>query len=646
MRTTKRLLAALLALVMMLGATALGEEMVIVDQAELIVPEGIQLGTELVVGSTTAMNGMFYSSMFGYNTTDMDARLLLHGYGTVAWTQGHEYQLDQTTLAGSSARVDGRGNKTYVFEIEDDLCWNDGTPITAADYVFTVLLRSSSMVAALGGDNTLYSHLVGYQDYADGTESFFSGVRLLDEHRFSLQISHEYLDYFYELTYVDVQPTPVSVVAPGCTVMDDGDGAYIDGGLTRAMLETSLIGGGTGYAYQPWVTCGPYMLESVDLAQRTASFVYNPYYNGNYEGATPHVERVRIVHVTNDNMFDLLEAGEVDVLHKVSDEDSVKTARDLAQQQKGDLISYLRAGYGFLAFACEEWPVASPRMRQAIALCLDKDKVTTDFGGSNALRVYGCYGYGQWMPLYQEKDESTGEVTYDMLNDLDLLPKYDVDLVEAEKLLVEDGWIYNADGEPYVHAEGEVRHRKVFIDEQEEPVYEPLILKMAKTEGSENAEQIVTLLTGPFEQLGIGLEVTELSFNDMLAHYYRQTDRTYDMFYLATNFNYVFDPYFMYSTADEHQGTLNTSGLRDPQLEALALDMRSTTPGDNATYAQKWLKFQQRWAELLPAVPLYSNIYFDLYPTDVNDYYVGSFSSWALAMPYVWYDGVEFTTGE
>lgn len=625
MTTIKRLLAVLLMLALLSGSAALGES------------RGIQPGTELVVGSTTAMSGQFYSSMFGYNTTDMDVRLLLHGYGTVAWTQGYQYQLDKTTLADVSASVDGRDGKTYVFTLADDLYWNDGTPITAADYVFTVLLRSSPMVAELGGDNTLYSPLTGYQDYASGNESVFSGVRLLDQRRFSLQISQAYQNDFYQLTYVDVQPTPVHVLAPDCTVADEGQGAFIQGAFTAQLLQSTLMGGGTGYLYQPWVTCGPYMLESVDVAQGTASFVINPYYKGNYEGATPHVERVRIVPVTNENMFAMLDNGQVDVLHKVSRLDCIQTAQSYAQRKQGSLVSYPRAGYGFLAFACEQSPVSTQKTRQAIALCLDKDKVASQFGGEYALRVYGCYGYGQWMPLYQQDGS-------DMLDALNTLPKYDMDLSQARRLLEEDGWVYSTDGGPYVSSRGGLRCRKVSADGQ--TVYEPLSLKMAKAQGSESAEQIIRLLEEPFRQLGIGLEVTELPFADMLSHYYRQTDRTYDLFYLATNFNYVFDPSLMYSTADEHQGTLNTSGLRDKQLEALALDMRHTAPGDNAAYAQKWLRFQQRWAEVLPAIPLYSNVYFDLYPADLNGYQVDSFSSWALTMPYAWYDGAAFAQGE
>jgi peptide/nickel transport system substrate-binding protein len=42
------------------------------------------------------------------------------------------------------------------------------------------------------------------------------------------------------------------------------------------------------------------------------------------------------------------------------------------------------------------------------------------------------------------------------------------------------------------------------------------------------------------------------------------------------------------------------------------MDMRAVEPGDNDTYVDLWLKYQKRWQELLPEIPLYSNEYFDI----------------------------------
>ena len=136
---------------------------------------------EITVGSTNQMSGFFFTDMWGNNTADIDVRALL-----------------------------ASGDKTYTFEINPDLVYNDGTPITAADFVFSVLLQAAPEIYELGGIPSGMSQFVGYEAYASGETDVFAGVRLLDEHRFALTISGEYLPYFYETLLISVTPYPVS----------------------------------------------------------------------------------------------------------------------------------------------------------------------------------------------------------------------------------------------------------------------------------------------------------------------------------------------------------------------------------------------------------------------------------------------------
>ena len=66
----KKALACLLALMLLLGVCP--------DMAEA--PEELEVKEDLVVGSTTAMSGAFFTDLWGRNTADMDVRTLLHGY--------------------------------------------------------------------------------------------------------------------------------------------------------------------------------------------------------------------------------------------------------------------------------------------------------------------------------------------------------------------------------------------------------------------------------------------------------------------------------------------------------------------------------------------------------------------------------------
>ena len=65
--------------------------------------------------------------------------------------------------------------------------------------------------------------------------------------------------------------------------------------------------------------------------------------------------------------------------------------------------------------------------------------------------------------------------------------------------------------------------------------------------------------------------------------------------------------------------TVNRTGIRDKKLAQLAVDMRKTEPGDVLSYCRKWVAFQERWTEVLPAIPVYSNVYFDFYTTRLEE---------------------------
>ncbi len=211
-------------------------------------------GSKITVGSVTKVAGQFSTDMFGNNTSDIDIRALLHGYSTVAYTDDASYTLDETVAQVDVATEDDFGNKVYVFHVNDGLTYNDGTPITAKDYAFSVLLQSAPQMAELGASTSGYWHIQGYDQYASGERNYLSGVRLLDDMTFSLTIRANALPYYYELTYVNVTPYPISVIAPGCTVEDDGDGAYIDGEFTAAVLEKTMLDPETGYCSHPMVT--------------------------------------------------------------------------------------------------------------------------------------------------------------------------------------------------------------------------------------------------------------------------------------------------------------------------------------------------------------------------------------------------------
>ena len=198
---------------------------------------------ELTVGNTTPVEGNFFTELWGNNTSDLDVRELLHGYNLVSWDDENGMYIMNPTVVPEGGTVvldDSDGNRTYLLTLYSDLKYSDGTPITARDYAFTMLMRISPVIAELGGTPLRDDYIEGYAEYMAG-EPVLRGVRVLGDSQMMITIQHEYLPFFYELGLLDCQPYPIGIIAPGCEVKDDGNGVYIDGPFTPELLRRTVL---------------------------------------------------------------------------------------------------------------------------------------------------------------------------------------------------------------------------------------------------------------------------------------------------------------------------------------------------------------------------------------------------------------------
>lgn len=620
----KKILTLLLALWMLTGCVAMAAE------------------NQLVVGSTTAMSGAFFTDLFGSNTADMDVRALLHGYNLMSWD--HEtgtYQINDSVVAGMAVSKDAQNNRVYTFDLYGDLKFSDGSAITAKDYAFSILLTASPELAKLGGQSAAGA-ILGMESYQSGKSSVLRGVRLLSDTQMSITISKAYEPYFYEMALFDYSPYPISVLAPGCKVVDTEKGVGIvnasgtgDAMFTADLLQKTILDAATGYMSHPSVVSGPYTLTSYDAQRGTASFAINPYYKGNEDGEKPSIKTIVYRSVANDEAIDLLLSGEVDLLNKMVAADTVSKGIQSIADQPFSVANYPRSGLSMISFSCERQTVSSKAVRQAIARCFDRDALVKAYTGNFGLKANGYFGIGQWMyqltagtiqpPVVDLPANATAKETaaydktvaqWDALS-LDKLKDYPLDLDQAAKLLDQDGWRLGKDGLRAKKIDG----KTVALD-----------LTLIYPEGNAVGDALNATLTENLAAIGVRLTVKAVPMNELLDIYYRRAARDCDMIYLATNFGTVFDPSTTYSTDAAYVKTVNRTGIRDSKLYQLAVDMRKTEPGDVLSYCQKWVAFQERWTEVLPAIPVYSNVYFDFYTTRLQNYRVTENQTWTQAI--------------
>ena len=555
---------------------------------------------QLVIGSINDVLNEFYDTGFSTSETNYNMYHLIHGgYDTVVFTKEGEFQYNDTAVASHEETENEDGTKTCTVSINDGLVWSDGTPITAKDYVFAMLLENSDEMAGVDGYpcNGGYSY-VGYDEWLAGTADTFAGVHLVDDMTYSLTVKAEELPYHYDITYASARPRPLHVIAPECDVEDTENGATITGEFTTELLAETINNTETGYRYAPKVTCGPYLFESYDAASHQAILKVNPEFVGDYRGVKPLIETLVIKNISSDTMMNELESGSVDLLYSCSGGDTINAGLDLVEEGKAADTTYMRNGYGQLQFDCSVFPTDSEKVRQAIAYCLDRNEFARQYTGGYGSVVHSYYGLAQW-----EYAESV-----DWINEN--LNTYDMNVETAKQLLEEDGWNLNADGTPYSGTG--TRYKDVNGE------LKPLIITWCNSEGNPVSELLATMLPETMTEAGMELQPTTTDFATLQNGILHAGDTTYNMYNLATGFPSAPSPWYEFSSDEAWMGSYNRNWIADQELNDAVVPMKSIPYDDHDGWLTAWQNFIKVWNEKLPNVPLYSDQYYDFYSTRVQ----------------------------
>lgn len=555
----------------------------------------------LKVGTTTPFTGNFFSDVLGNNIVDLDVQQLVHACSPVYWdAQSGSFLYNSTVISGSQILDDPAGNRTYYLAFCDDMYFSNGKKITAWDYAFSLLLLCSGQMAEISGNTSIKPEITGCADYRNGKNECLRGVRVYNDSLMSITISADYRPYYYEVAVLDIVPYPISEIAPGCKVLDDGNGAYINGDFSTQKLKEKLTNSRTGYISHPTVSSGPYTLVSYKNGE--VRLQVNPYYKGNQNGLKGKIENVYYRCCNNETMLQDLVTGNVDFLTRCTKKEIIDRGIELVSQGEFRMDNYPRSGYSFFSFCCEKDTVADQAVRQAIAMCVNKDAIVDAYVGEYGIRVDGDYGIGQWM--YQTvADEENKEKQEDT----------DIHADSPAGILEKAGWLPDEDG---------IRSKE--IDGQNIR----LELKLIYPETNLIGELLDANLIMPLKEIGISLAAEALPMDRLLNEYYRYTERDCDMIYLATNYSMIYDPTNDFDP-NENDTSANTTGLKDQKLYDLALEMRRTTPGDTAAYTERWKAYQERWMEMIPLIPVYSNTYFDFYTPNLQNYNGSTVNGWA-----------------
>ena len=642
----KKFLALLLAVVMVLTMVACGEGKKKADG-------------QVVIGSSTEASGDWAYSAFvrNPNATDKAVMTLTDDMSTIDSDQHGDYGINKTVVKSYERIEEENGNVTFKFVINDGLKFNNGEAVTAQNFVAWTMFLVSPAGKEMGVVSATYNMLPGGLAYRNGETNVLSAVRLYDDKTFSITIAKtgedgetSYLPYYYDITYAGMQAVNLTYwFGEGWSVKDDGEGVYFvnaDGKEFTAETVGETVTAGR-FATGNRVTAGPYNLVSFDQSSREIVLEVNENYNGNFEGQKPGIQKLVIVKTSEDTVMDMITTGQIQIYSGIADGSEVNAVLDLidAGTINSSTTQYDRAGYGYFGFACDLGPTQFTEFRQAIAYLLDRVEFAQTFCKGWGSVVHGPYCTAFTMTSKTDIDKK--------------LNHYDYNPEKAVELLKQAGFVYNADGSDYVDGSGEVRYAKV--TEEQAKYYDsftkvladgtilmPATVNWASSEGNAVSALLSTMLANSdaTKAAGVSIVKTEMTFPELLNYMYRQdaygiggdySMPTYNMFNLATGYNGgVYDESYNWTTDPEYieQG-YNVQHLYDEQLDKISMDMvYGVEPGDEATYLDLWEKYIVRWNELLPMVPLYSNIYVTVYPNTIDNYAEDSFWGFERAILY------------
>lgn len=644
---------------------------------------------KVIVGSTTDLAGDFRWPGFGGSSAgaaDQDVNGLIVGYATMETNQGGAYVWNDTAVKAHSETEDENGNLVITIEINPGLKFSDGSEIKAVNYIASILAFSTNVSVQAGHTGRSGQAFVGFDSFnayngeeAEGATKEFAGIRLLDEYTFSMTVkAPDYYPYYFANTYGAVSPEALGLVlGEGVEVKDDGNGAY----LTEAWYEKDAEGAfvkaahleAARYDWNTYPVSGPYYVSDWDDSTKIATLTINPEFAGNFEGQKPSIKTIVYTKIVQETQLDQFKTGQVDILSGITGGDDTKAALAVVDESNGkfDEVHYQRAGYGKLQFECDFGPTMFASVRKAVAYVLNTSEFAEAFTGGYGTVVYGPYSpdFDMWVAVEDE------------INLID----YSFSVENAKQALIDGGWIYNETGAEFVEGTDTVRYKKLTAEEATDvniayasvantdgkeyktvkvgdDYYMPCVINWFGTTNNNVTDMLGARLVGTENVAAIGMVVrsTVGDFDKLMGEIYRETSYgyggtpTFGVFNLATGwnsavydyaYNWSLDPiYFGYSSNklfDEYDvafpyyaadGTHTKMSYEDAMAASgnkLGMDYLSMAMVYDAAnvdeYNQWWKAYIERWNDLMPDIPLYSNYYFDVYNAKIENFQTSPF---------------------
>ena len=235
--------------------------------------------------------------------------------------------------------------KQYIFHLNPEACWSDGTPLSAADFEFA--WKRNLHPATHAPAVYLLFPIQNARQYKEGllTEAEQVGVHALDDHRLEIRLESPSAYLPYLLAQPIAYPLPRQAFA-------QGESAWTSG---------NLVGN------------GPYVLETWQPGEKLV-LSRNPCYRGEFSG---NVERIECT-IYDDFSSELQAYGKglVDLVSMFNADPGTVTRARLAYGD--ELVTFPRPSTLFLSFRVDLPPFDDLRLRLAFAQAVNGEALARE----------------------------------------------------------------------------------------------------------------------------------------------------------------------------------------------------------------------------------------------------------------------------
>ena len=233
--------------------------------------------------------------------------------------------------------------KIYTFHLRTNLVWSTGEPITAADVVYSWLARiESGNGFGLCRAALLRQKRARRSTPAKSRTPSLVGVHALDKFTVRVELNHP------TSFFLDICAMPLTCVVPRQAIEKFGD----------HWLNA-----------RPLPVSGPYELVAWRLNDKVR-LKKNPRY---WDAANTQSEIIDILPVGSPNTaLNLYERGQVDI---VWDKENIPAELMDVLLKRPDFHSFPYLGTYFVRFNVTRKPFDDPRVRRALALAVDKERI-------------------------------------------------------------------------------------------------------------------------------------------------------------------------------------------------------------------------------------------------------------------------------